>query len=127
MDRAARGRRECHAPDALRGAAGYTLAASTYFPFVSSTRPVTASRIRASVTSPPSCLPASASAIAALVRGVPSASSPRTSGVARSIMAFSSAVPVMVGVLVEAAQAAYVRAPPGAASAAYGGVGLALG
>src|SRR3954470_296970 len=42
-------------------AGGYLLsAASTYFPFVSSTRPVTASRIRVSATSPPSCLPASA-------------------------------------------------------------------
>ena len=64
------------------------------------TRSVTASRTRASATSPPSCLPASASTIAALVRGPPSASSPRTSGATRSIMAFSSAVPVMAGVLV---------------------------
>src|SRR3954447_19849748 len=74
------------------GAAGYDSAASTYLPSVSSTPPVTASRIRVSATSSRSCRPASASAIAALVRGVPSASSPRMSGVTRSIMAFSSVV-----------------------------------
>ena len=63
-------------------------------------RPVTASRTSTSVTSASACRPASASTMAALVRGTPSASNPRRSGATRSIMAFSSAVPVMAEGLV---------------------------
>src|SRR4051794_35597617 len=62
---------------------GYGSAASAYLPPLSSTWPVTASRISACTTSCLSCRPASASTIAGLVRGTPSASSSRMAGATR--------------------------------------------
>src|SRR3954452_23476481 len=74
---------------------GYGSAASAYLPPVSSTWPVTASRISACTTSCLSCRPASVSTIAGLVRGTPSASSPRMAGATRSTMALISAEPAL--------------------------------
>src|SRR3954470_11083581 len=88
-----------HRAPVAHAASGGSSSPSVYRPFVSTTRPVTASRTSASPTSSAGCRPASAATMAGLVRGTPSASSSRMSGATRATLASSSAEPVKTGVL----------------------------